>query len=217
MTTTAAPPSANAPAPRPVGKTPIWAKFLLVVVILLLVTGAAVGGVFVGKFFGAAQERDVQVVRSVKGEEQVILVTAGLTDIKEERDNQTFFGLFDIPLSDRTKFIRYEFDGKFGIEGKEIQIERVGDQAYVITIPKFEFLGYDNPEFSIATESNGILSWTTPEIDELKATEELLTDEAVAEHIEGFRPLLQEQAVRFYTRIVSSIDPDATLTFEFAR
>lgn len=79
----------------------------------------------------------------------------------------------------------------------------------------FTFLGYDNTNFSVATEGNGILSWTTPEIDTLEATEELLTDEAVAEHIDGFRPLLEDQAVVFYTRIVSSIEPDATLTFEF--
>ena len=39
----------------------------------------------------------------------------------------------------------------------------------------------------------------------------------MAEHIEGFRPVLEEQAVTFYTRIVSSIEPDATLEFEFTQ
>lgn len=215
MTTTVTPPSAMPPVGRPPKRTPVWAKVLLVVFVALLIAGAAVGGITVGKFLGASEERDLQVVRSVQGEEQVILLTAGLTDIKEERDSQTFFGLFDIPLSDRTAFLRYEFDAKFGIDGKQVEIEPLGDKAYRITIPVFTFLGYDNPNFSVATESNGILSWTTPEIDTLEATEELLTDEAVAEHIDGFRPLLEEQAVVFYTRIVSSIEPDATLTFEF--
>lgn len=195
-------------------KTPIWAMALLILVIAAI---AALAGLAVGRFLGATEERDVQVVRSVKGEEQVILLTAGLTDIKEERNNQTFFGLFDIPLSDRTMFIRYEFDAKFGIEGKEVGIEPLGDKSYRITIPEFIFLGYDDPNFSIATESSGILSWTTPAIDTLQATREILTDEAVAEHTEGFRPLLEEQAVRFYTRIVSSIEPEATLEFEFTQ
>ena len=215
MTTTAAPPSATPPSPGPAKSTPVWARILLVVFVLAIVAAAAFAGLTVGKFLGASEERDLQVVRSVKGEEQVVLVTAGLTDIKEESDSQTFFGLFDIPLSDRTTFLRYEFDAKFGIEGKDVAIEPLGDKTYRVTIPAFMFLGYDNPDFSVATESNGILSWATPAIDTLAATEELLTDEAVAEHIEGFRPLLQEQAVAFYTRIVSSIEPDATLEFQF--
>lgn len=195
-------------------KTPVWAVVLLTVVIAAV---AAFAGLTVGKFLGAGEERDVQVVRSVKGEEQVILMTAGLADIKEERTNQTFFGLFNIPLSDRTTFLRFDFDAKFGIEGKDVEIESLGNNSYLVTIPEFMFLGYDNPEFSVATESNGILSWTTPEIDKLKAVKEILSDNAVTEHIEGFRPLLEEQAVTFYTRIVSSIDPDVTLEFEFAR
>lgn len=193
--------------------TPIWAVILLTLVIAAI---AAFAGLTFGKYLGASEERDLQVVRSVRGEEQVILLTAGLTDIKEERENQTFFGLFDIPLSDRATFLRYEFDGKFGIDGKEVDIVALGDKAYRITIPEFTFLGYDDPDFSVATDSNGILSWTTPEVDKLQAIEELLTDEAVAQHIEGFRPLLEEQAVTFYERIVSSIEPEATLSFEFS-
>lgn len=201
---------------KPQSRTPVWAKVLLVLLLLVLIGAAAYTGLAIGMSLGASEERDLQVVRSVQGEEQVILLTAGLTDIKEERENQTFFGLFDVPLSDRTTFLRYEFDAKFGIEGKQVEIEPLGDKSYRITIPAFIFLGYDDPKFSVATESNGLLSWTTPAIDTLQATEELLTDEAVAEHIDGFRPLLEEQAVTFYTRIVSSIEPDAELTFEFS-
>jgi len=195
-------------------RTPIWAVVLLIVVIAAV---AAFAGLAVGKFLGAGEERDVQVVRSVKGEEQVILMTAGLADIKEERNNQTFFGLFNIPMSDRTTFLRFDFDAKFGIEGKDVEIQSLGEKSYLVTIPEFMFLGYDNPEFNIATESNGILSWTTPEIDKLKAVKEILTDKAVTEHIEGFRPLLETQAATFYTRIVSSIDPEVKLEFEFTK
>lgn len=193
---------------------PVWAVILL---ILIIGVGATFAGFSVGKILGADETRDVQVVRSVRGEEQVILMTAGITDVKEQRDNQKFFGLFDIPLSDRTVFLRYEFDAKFGIEGKDVRIDRTGDKEYRITIPKFQFLGYDNPDFSVATESNGLLSWTTPEIDKLKATEELLGDDAVGKHLDGLRPILEVQANKFYSRIVSSIDPEATLTFAFEK
>lgn len=215
MTATATPPTLHPQKPR--AKTPGWAKFLLVLFVLLLIGAAAFGGIAVGKMLGAGEERSVQVVRSVKGEEQVILVTAGVGGIETESDNQSFFGLFDIPFSDRQVFIQYDLDAKFGIEGKDIKIVETGDKAYTITVPRFIYLGYSDPKFSVATESNGILSWTTPEIDKIAAVEDLLTDDVIASHIEDHRSLLEVQAETFYTRIVKGIEPEATLTFEFTK
>ncbi|MEJ6488678.1 hypothetical protein PQI23_02955 [Leucobacter sp. USCH14] len=197
-------------------RTPAWARMLLFVVVTALIVGAGVVGVGVGTHLGAEEERSVQVLRSVKGEEQVILVTAGLSEIKPQKENQNFFGLFDIPFSDREVFMQYDFDAKFGIEGKDVEIRPTGEMTYTIEIPEFIFLGYNDPNFTVATESNGILSWVTPEIDKTEAIEEILTDAQITEQVAEFRPLLEAQAETFYTRIVSSIEPDAVLTFEFA-
>ncbi|WP_448256916.1 hypothetical protein [Microbacterium aurum] len=123
--------------------------------------------------------------------------------------------LFDVPFSDREVFFQYDFDAKFGIEGKDVKIDQTGELAYTITVPKFIYLGYSDPKFSVATEANGVLSWITPPIDKVAAVEDLMTDERVASHIEDYRSLLEAQAETFYTRIVSSIEPDAILTFEF--
>jgi len=213
MTTSVAPPSA--PIHKPEKRAPWWAKLLLAVFVLALVVGAGFAGIVIGRLLGASEERAVQVVRSVKGEEQVILVTAGLSDIKPEKENQQFFGLFDIPFSEREVFIQYDFDAKLGIEGKEVAIEPTAEKAYTITIPQFVFLGYDDPNFSVATESNGILSWVTPEVDKFAAIEEILTEAQIADHVENLQPLLQAQAETFYTRIVTSIEPDAVLAFKF--
>ncbi|MGM7698469.1 hypothetical protein [Microbacterium sp. A84] len=198
-------------------RTPLWAKLLLVVLILLLIGAAGFGGMMLGKFLGATEERSTQVIRSITREEQIILVTAGMTDIKSESDDQDFFGLFDIPFTERSVLVRYEYDAKFGIEGGDVSIEPVGDDAYRVSIPKFIFLGYDNPDFSIADEKNGVLSWATPEIDKNELIKSLLTDQAVAEHLEGLRPVLEEQAKSFYTNIITAIDPDATLQFTFTK
>ncbi|QEW01233.1 hypothetical protein F6J84_14770 [Microbacterium caowuchunii] len=216
MTATTASSSATTRSPRPVRRTPIWAKALLVGALFLLVVGAGFAGVSVGQLLGADEQRSVQVTKALSTEEQVIFVTSGITGLETKRDNQDFFGWFDIPFSDREMFIQYDFDAKFGIEGQDVRIEPTGDKQYTVTIPDFVFLGYENPAFSVATESNGILSWTTPQIDTIAAVEEILTDEVISEHLEGVRPLLEVQATTFYERIVSSIDPDVELTFEFA-
>lgn len=105
MNTTATPPVVQ--PQRPGAKTPGWAKFLLVLFVLVLIGAASFGGIAIGKMLGADEERSVQVVRSVKGEEQVILVTAGIGDTEPRSDNQSFFGLFDVPFSDREVFFQY--------------------------------------------------------------------------------------------------------------
>lgn len=199
-------------------KTPLWAKVLLVVFVLLLLAGAAFTGLAVGKFLGATESRDTQVIRSITREEQVVLVTAGVTNVMEERsDGLDILGMFTLPGSERAILLRYEYDAKFGIEGRDVSITKTGDNAYLIAIPDFRFLGYANPDVSIANEENGILSWTTPEIDKTKVIEKVLTDEAVDAHIDGYRPVLEEQARAFYTGIINAIDPNIRLEFEFAQ
>ncbi len=203
--------------PKPRRRTPIWAKLLLTLFVILLIVATGVGGLFLGKFLGADEVRTVQVVRSVQVEEQVILLTAGLSDeIPLRGEALDVFGLFDLPGSQRSTDVRIDFDGKFGIDGGDVEIEQTGETAYRITIPQFEYLGYDNPEFSVAQETNGVLSFTTTELDTLDAAEYALADEAAQQHIDGFRPLLEKQAEQFYTRIVSGIDPAITLEFVFS-
>lgn len=218
--TTATPLSTTTPASKQPKRTPIWAKILLTVVILAVIAGAALVSFNVGKFFGATESRDTQVIRSIEGEEQVILVTAGMTDVQEEREDGLKFAIgdwdfFTLPGSDRSVLVRYEYDAKFGIEGKDVKISQSDDGSYLITIPKFVYLGYANPDLSVANEKNGLLSWTTPEIDTTEIFEELLSEQAVEQHIDGVRPVLEEQAKVFYSKIVEAIDPTITLAFAF--
>lgn len=219
MTAMTTPPTS---APQsPARKTPIWAKLLLVLFIFALIGGAAFAGIVLGKFLGAAESRDTQVIRSIKGEEQVVLLTAGMTDVEEERADGLKLAIGDVQLltlpgTERSVLVRYDYDAKFGIEGKDVNIVQTGDSSYRVHIPEFISLGYANPELSVANEENGVLSWTTPKIDTDEVFEEILSDQAIDEHVEGFRSVLEDQAEAFYTRIVEAIDPDITLEFEFA-
>lgn len=204
-------------------RTPLWAKILLILFVLFLIGAAGFGGMIVGKLLGASEERDVQVIRSITREEQIILVTAGVGDIKEENSDGLKVAIpglealaFEVPGTDRSILVRYDFDAKLGIEGKDVKIEHLGEKSYRISIPEFIYLGNDDPKISIASEKNGLLSWTTPEIDKLALAEAVLDDETVVKTIEGSRPVLEEQARIFYTNIITAIDPDITLDFVYA-
>lgn len=207
-------------------KTPFWAKILLFVFILLLLGAAGYTGLAFGKTLGATESRDVQVIRSITREEQIVLLTAGVGDLRQEEGDGIVLGVdlpgldaftFELPGSRRVMLVRYDFDAKLGIEGKDVAIESTGDGAYLITIPTFIFLGHDDPHISVASENGGVLSWVTPQIDKFKVAEAVLSDETLAETIDGARPVLEEQAETFYSNIIHAIDPSITLTFEFAQ
>lgn len=207
----------SARAPRPARRAPLWAKLLLIVFVVLIIATGAYAGFAAGRAAGATETRDTQVVRSVTTDEEVVLVTSGVAGVLEERGAALdVFGLFELPGSTRALFVRYEFDAKLGLEGKDVGVREVGENAYLISIPEFVSLGYDDPEISKATEENGILSWTTPEIDEFEIAEKILNERDIDSYVDGLRPLLEEQARVFYTRIVTSIAPGATVDFEFA-
>lgn len=204
-------------------KTPLWARLLLILFVLLLIGAAAFGGMILGKFLGASEERDVQVIRAIGREEQIILVTAGIGDIKQESSDGLEVAIpgleafaFEVPGTERSILVRYDFDAKIGIEGKDVTIKHLGGKSYRISIPEFIYLGNDDPDISIASETNGILSWTTPEIDKLALAEEVLSEKMVTKTIEGSRPVLEEQAQIFYTNIITAIDPEVTLEFTYA-
>lgn len=194
-------------------------RFVLIAVVLVL-AGAFLGG-FATKAFSASplsstsEARNEQIVRSITREQQVVLMALGIQGISEKTGRSTFFGV-DIPGSERASFLLYSFDAKLGLEGKDVRI-RVGDaNSVVVSLPRFIFIGHDNHRFKVVAENNGALNWVTPENDPVEMINNILTDQAKVEYVDKNREFLQEQARSFYSGIITSIDPEASVQFEFA-
>jgi hypothetical protein len=218
MTTTAAPSSATAPSAKPPGKRSIFGRVLLVVLLTVLIGGVAVAGVAIGRFFMPATEMsDSQIYQSVERTEEVALLALGIQGIARENEPGEILGV-RLPAGDRTTMIQYEFTAKVGIDGADVQIDEapVGEKAFIISIPEFIFIGYDDPHFEDPIEGNGPLSFITEEIEETDMINSILSDEKQQAYIDDHIELLKEQAQDYYTGIITSIDPDATVTFEFA-
>ncbi|WP_111719207.1 hypothetical protein [Homoserinimonas sp. OAct 916] len=163
------------------------------------------------------ETRSTQIVNSVSREEQVVLLSLGIQGIDDKvGEKSKFFGMFEIPGSERTKFIRYGFDAKLGIDGKDVLIEQTGENEFLVTIPEFIFIGHDNPNAETAIDKNGALSWLTPEIDGAKLITDILNNpETKSQYISKYEEILKDQAKVFYSSIITSIDPTVVLTFTF--
>lgn len=191
--------------------------------VLALVVGLVAGGAVVFAFIlptlanpvgTVTESRDTQVIQAIERQEQVVLVGLGIQGIAEESTQGTILGQ-RIPGTGRTKFLQYNYRALLGIDGADVVLTRTGEDTYLVSIPAFEFIGYDDVSFKTALENNGILSWVTPEIDTAAVITELLDDDAKREHVDANRDLLQDQAENFYRGIILGVSPDAKVTFRF--
>ncbi len=161
-----------------------------------------------------SESHDSQVIQAIERTQEVSLLGLGIQGIKEENRCAEAFGNC-IPGTGETVFLQYNFAAKLGIDGAEVKVTKTGKKAYLISVPKFIFIGYDEPIFKVATEDGGVLSWATPDIDKVDMVNEILNDDARQTYIASNEDLLEEQTKTFYDSLITSIDPAIVTTFEF--
>ena len=157
---------------------------------------------------------DSQVVQALERTQEVSLLGLGIQGIKEENRDREVFGK-SIPGTAERLFVQYSFKAKLGLDGSEVKVTTAAPGRYLITVPEFTFLGYDKLKFEVAVEDNDVLSWVTPDIDQMQMATKILNGEARRQYIVDNDDLLREQTKVFYDSLVKSVDPDAVTEFRF--
>lgn len=188
--------------------------------VALLIAGVLLSGLsIVHTIFGTnpigtdSESTNTQIVNALTRTEEVALISARIQGIEEKTGRTTFRGI-DVPGSERATLLSYSFTAKMGIDGKLVKIEKTGPKAFTVDIPAFMFIGHDDVEYK-QYESNGILSWVTPQIDLSQMTEDVLSADAQRKLVASNDLLLRDQAEAFYRGIARAIDPSISLDFEF--
>lgn len=161
----------------------------------------------------STESRNSKVITAIETREQVVLLSASTQGLHETSQGSWLERW--IPGLGRTEFVQHNYRAKLGTEGGDVTIEQTGEDPYLISVPEFIFIGYDNVEFKTAVRKNAVLSWCTPEIDTADTITRILNDEAKAEQIDVNQDLLQEQASAFYPGIISGVDEGIELEFSF--
>jgi len=191
---------------------------LLVAGVLVLVVGAVAVAAWQGVLSPLgidSESSDSQVIEAVERTQEVSLLSLSIQGITSERRTREVFGQ-TLPGSGETVFIQYRFAAKLGVDGAGVEVRRTGPSAYTVSVPDFSFIGYDDPTFELAVEDNGILSWTTPDIDRVEMVNDVLDDDARDDYLEAQRAALEAQTQVFYDSLITGIDPEAETTYEFA-
>jgi hypothetical protein len=162
-----------------------------------------------------SETSDSQVVQTIKRTEEVSLLALGIQGIMSEERCSTAFGKC-VPGTSDEVYLQYTFTGKLGIDGAEVEVTETGADAYIISVPDFDFIGYSEPTFEVAVTDDGVLSWVTEDIDQAEMITKILSDEAQEKYLDDNEDTLQEQTKVFYDNIIRSVAPEATITYEFA-
>ncbi|AQX15826.1 MULTISPECIES: hypothetical protein [Tessaracoccus] len=113
--------------------------------------------------------------------------------------------------------MQYAFSAKLDIDGRDVRIVPVGEKKYRISIPEYIFIGHSNEDFRLVAENNGVLSFITPENDPVEMINSILNADAQADYIADNEEILREQATYFYSSIITGIDPEIDITYDFSQ
>ena len=162
------------------------------------------------------ESSDSQIRVAVSRQEEVALLALAVQGIARKDTQGELLGVA-VPASSRTTLLQYEFTAKVGIDGENVVLDADGDGGYVVRVPRFVFVGYDKPRFEDPIESNGPISWLSPEIEETEMVNSVLSEENQRDYIELHLDELRSQAKFFYAGIITSVDSSARVSFEFAQ
>lgn len=196
-------------------RTWYWPVALIAVIVIsvaVLVWSGAIAKLI--PFAGASESKDTQIITAVEQQEELALVSLGVQGIKEKNSEFTIND-WQLPGTAKATFIQYTFKAKLGIDGEDVSIEQDASGTYQVSIPEFIFIGHDEIDFKLITENNGALSWLSPAVEQTEMINEVLGEDLQAQYLADHEDALKDQSEHFYRSIITGIQPEADVEFEF--
>ncbi len=162
-----------------------------------------------------SESRDSQVITAIEKTEEVSLLSLKVQGLKEERRNSEVFGR-SIPGTGEEVLLQYNFAAKLGLDNTATSVTQTGENSYLISVPAFKFIGYDEPTFKVIVEGGGVLRAITPDIDQVEVVNDILGDGARETYLDDNRGILEDQTRAFYDGLFASIDPALKTSYKFA-
>ena len=197
----------------------VWIVVVILTTLFVVAKTSNLIGYFQGK--NASDERSqvyTQITRIEKVNQSVFL-DVGIQKVETiEKDKKIPGTNISIPLSVKKATIILNYTAKFGIK-EGVKVRKIAEHEYELTIPKYEVIGVkvpDNPKdrYKLYDMSGQLLSGATENIDTGEHVAKSLSNKEQEEYLKQYKNLITESAENYYTNIVTSIDPEAKLTFK---
>lgn len=199
---------------------PLWSHFA-VFAIVVLVLGALIGGIAAGILTPAwlvsavgsqSVVKNEQVVTSIKKKEQTVLLELGIQGISEAKGIPPAL-LREVPLLKKARYMQYGMTAKLGVDA--VEVKPTADHEFLVTVPPFIWIGEDGLTIERVIGDDGILSAFTEQKTQSEQFNSIIDTELKKKHLEGNQEALRDQAEFYFTKMATSIDPDAVVKFKF--
>lgn len=197
----------------------VWIVVAVLAIFFVVAKTYNIIGYFQGK---NASDEQTQVYTQITHLEQVnesVFFNAGIQKVETiEKDKKIPGTNISIPLSVKKAIIIFNYTAKFGIK-EGVKVRKIAEHEYELIIPKYEVIGVkvpDNPkdQYKLYNTSGELLSGATENIDTGEHVAKSLSNKEQEAYLKQYKNLITESAEDYYTNIVTSIDPDAKLTFK---
>ena len=197
----------------------VWIVVAILAIFFVVAKTYNIIGYFQGKNTSNEKTQVYTRITHLEQVNQSVFLNVGIQKVETiEKDKKIPGTNISIPLSVKKAIIIINYTAKFGIK-EGVKVRKIAEHEYELTIPKYQVLGIElskssKEQYKILAPSGELLSGATENIGTGEDVVKALSNKEQEVYLKEYKNLITESAEDYYTNIVTSIDPEAKVTFK---
>ena len=192
-------------------KVPLYFLFIVVLVICIIMLIPVMTK-------GKEYSKSYSIVKYIEQVNETVFLNVGIQTIETQENNTTIpWTKIGIPFTEKKAIIILNYQAKLGIK-KPVKIDKVNDNKYKISIPKYEVIGVEldsKAPYQLYDSSGALLSNSTEDVDTGKLIVNRLSNKKQEAYLSKYNEQMDESAKSYYKTLFQSINKEAKLEFNF--
>ena len=192
-------------------KVPLYFLFIVVLVICIIMLIPVMTK-------GKEYSKSYSIVKYIEQVNETVFLNVGIQTIETQENNTTIpWTKIGIPFTEKKAIIILNYQAKLGIK-KPVKIDKVNDNKYKISIPKYEVTGVEldsKAPYQLYDSSGALLSNSTEDVDTGKLIVNRLSNKKQEAYLSKYNEQMDESAKLYYKTLFQGINKEAKLEFNF--
>ena len=192
-------------------KVPLYFLFIVVLVICIIMLIPVMTK-------GKEYSKSYSIVKYIEQVNETVFLNVGIQTIETQENNTTIpWTKIGIPFTEKKAIIILNYQAKLGIK-KPVKIDKVNDNKYKISIPKYEVIGVEldsKAPYQLYDSSGALLSNSTENIDTGKLVINRLSTKKQEMYLAKYKGQMNDSAKTYYKTLFQGINKEAKLEFNF--
>lgn len=190
--------------------------YLWFVLLLALIT--LVGSFILRQSSGTSISTSQSVVNYIEEVNEQVFLNVGIEHVETKTNNTTIpWTKIGIPFSEKKALIILNYQAKLGIKSPA-KIKEISEHTYKITLPKYEVIGVElDPDkpYELYDSQGELLSYSTKDVDTGEIVAKTLSNSVQEKYLAQYTKQLNESAKNYYQTLLTPLDSDIQLEFDF--